>query len=378
MLKEYIDAIKSFVDTTIPFLVIDAPVELWYIVWIFIFGGVVLGGAMLFAGLASFAERRVAGFVQSRLGPNRVGPEGLFQFVADGIKLVMKEDLIPSAADKLLFRAAPYVLFIGTLGIFAALPFSKSVSITNLNLGLLYIFAISSFVAVGIIMAGWASGNKWSLLGAMRSASQLISYEIPIAICFLTIVMIAGTMNMHQIIGQQTGSIFSWFIFRYPPFTVITFIVYFIAALAETNRTPFDLPEAESELVGGYHTEYSGMRFAFFFMGEYANMFAVCAIATILFLGGWLSPLPFFILNALFGDYQLLTIIEGFGWFIAKILFLVFVMMWLRWTLPRYRVDQLMAVCWKVLLPISLATMLIIGIWSGMGEWTSRYRGYGL
>ncbi|MDI6733033.1 MAG: NADH-quinone oxidoreductase subunit NuoH [Planctomycetota bacterium] len=362
MLKEYIEAIKTFSEQNIPFTIKGAPVELWYIVWIFIFGGVVLGGAMLFAGLASFAERRFAGFFQCRLGPNRVGPEGFFQFIADGIKLVLKEDLIPAAADKMLFRAAPYVVFIGTLGVFAALPFSKSLGITNLNLGLLYIFAISSLVIVGIIMAGWGSGNKWSLLGGMRSAAQIISYEIPIGVVFLTMIMITSTMNMQEIVNQQGGGLVNWLVFRYPPFTLFAFLIYFIAAMAEVNRTPFDLPEAESELVGGFHTEYSGMRFAFFFMAEYANMFVVSAIATVLFLGGWQSPLPFFILN-IFGDYSILAIIEGFGWFITKVLFLVFLMMWLRWTLPRYRVDQLMAVCWKVLLPLSFANLLLIGIW---------------
>ncbi|MFH1229986.1 MAG: NADH-quinone oxidoreductase subunit NuoH [Planctomycetota bacterium] len=361
MLKEYIDAIKSFAEQNLP--VINVPVELWYIVWLFIFGGIVLGCTMLFAGIASYAERKFAGFFQSRLGPNRVGPQGILQFIADGIKLVLKEDLIPTAADKILFRAAPYVLFIGTLGVFAALPFTKYVGITNLNLGLLYILAISSLVVVAIIMAGWSSGNKWSLLGGMRSAAQIISYEIPIGICFLTIIMISGTMNMNEIIAQQSGGLIKWFAFRYPPFMLIAFLIYFVASIAEVNRTPFDIPEAESEIVGGYHTEYSGMRFAFFFMGEYANMFIVAAMAAILFLGGWQSLLPFFVLNKIFGNYELLTVIEGLGWFLGKSLFLVFVMMWLRWTLPRYRVDQMMAVCWKVLLPISLACMLIIGIW---------------
>ncbi|MEK7310155.1 MAG: NADH-quinone oxidoreductase subunit NuoH [Planctomycetota bacterium] len=361
MLKEYIDAIKSFAEQYLP--VINVPVELWYIVWLFIFGGIVLGGMMMFGGLGAYMERRVAGFLQSRLGPNRVGPQGLLQFMADGIKLVLKEDLIPAAADKILFRLAPYVLFIGTLGVFAALPFSKYVGITNLNLGLLYILAISSLVVIGIIMAGWSSGNKWSLLGAMRSVAQIISYEIPIGICFLTIIMMAGTMNMNTITDLQSGSVINWYIFRYPPITLILFLIYFIASMAEVNRTPFDIPEAESEIVGGYHTEYSGMRFAFFYMGEYGNMFAVCAIASILFLGGWQSPLPFFILNELFGDYAVLTAIEGFGWFLSKAMFLVFMMMWLRWTLPRYRVDQLMSLCWKVLLPFSLACMLIIGFW---------------
>lgn len=370
MLKEYIDAIKAFAEQNLP--VINVPVELWYIAWIFIFGGVVLGCTLFFAGIAAYVERRVAGFIQSRLGPNRVGPEGLFQFAADGIKLVLKEDLIPTAADKFLFRAAPYVLFIGTLGVFAALPFSKNIGIANINIGLLYIMAISSLVVIGIIMASWASANKWSLYGGMRSAAQIISYEIPIGITFLMMIMIAGTMNMHEIIEQQAGGLHKWFVFRYPPFTLMAFLIYYIAGVAEVNRTPFDIPEAESELVGGFHTEYSGMRFAMFYMAEYANMFAVCAIATILFLGGWQSILPFDILKPLGEKFisahpfflQVLTWAEGVGWFLAKSLFLVFVMMWLRWTLPRYRVDQLMGVCWKVLLPIAFFNMLAVGLWT--------------
>ncbi|MBI4713336.1 MAG: NADH-quinone oxidoreductase subunit NuoH [Planctomycetes bacterium] len=369
MLKEYIDAIKGFAERNLP--VINVPVELWYIAWIFIFGGAILGGALLFAGLGAYVERRVAGFLQSRLGPNRVGPQGLLQFMADGIKLVLKEDLIPDAADKLLFRAAPYVLFIGTLGVFAALPFAQNIGITNINIGLLYIMAISSFVVIAIIMAGWASANKWSLYGGMRSAAQIISYEIPIGISFLLVIMITGTMNMHQIIEGQAGGLHRWFVFRYPPFTMIAFLVYYVAAMAEVNRTPFDIPEAESELVGGFHTEYSGMRFAMFYMAEYANMFAVSAIGTILFLGGWQSPLPFNILVPLGTDFissnqffiQMLIWLEGFGWFLSKVLWLVFLMMWLRWTLPRYRVDQLMAVCWKVLLPVAFFNMLAVGLW---------------
>lgn len=361
MLQEYTNQAQRLVVHYLSFMSV-VPIEIWYIVFILIAGCIILGGALLFAGLGSYVERRVVGFFQSRLGPNRVGPEGILQFVADGIKLVLKEDLIPAAADKLLFRAAPYLLFIGTLGVFAALPFSKTIGVTNLNLGLLYIMAISGLVVIGIIMAGWGSGNKWSLLGGMRSAAQMISYEIPIGICFLTIIMMAGTMNMNEIIAQQDGGFWRWFVFRYPPFTMIAFLIYYIASLAEVNRTPFDIPEAESEIVAGYHTEYSGMRFAYFYMGEYANMFVVSAIASIIFLGGWQSPFPFFILD-IFGRHEVLVMIEGFGWFLAKSLFLVYVMMWLRWTLPRYRVDQLMEICWKVLMPVAFANMLFIGVW---------------
>ncbi|MFC1525085.1 NADH-quinone oxidoreductase subunit NuoH [Planctomycetota bacterium] len=355
-MKELIPEIQQFIVGYIPFLKL-IPIEVWFVGFMFAFAGTVLGMAMFFAGIAAYAERKIAGHIQSRLGPMRVGPHGLFQFMADGLKLVLKEDLIPAAADKILFRFAPYLVLTGAIAVFAAIPFSRMFGITNLNVGLLYIMAISSLGVLGIIMGGWASGNKWSFLGGMRSAAQIVSYEIPIGISFLCIIMITGTLNMHEIVGMQGDGVLSWFVFRYPPLTMVAFLIYYIAALAETNRTPFDIPEAESELVAGYHTEYSGMRFAFFFMSEYANMLAVSAIASCLFLGGWQSPLPFPILP---GHW---FILEGLGWFFAKAIFLVFVMMWIRWTLPRYRVDQLMQLCWKILLPISFANLLLIGIW---------------
>ena len=361
-MQELIIWIQKFViETTGWGFLKTLPIELWYILFMFVFGGVVLGVVMFFAGVASYAERKVAGHIQSRMGPMRVGPHGLLQFMADGIKLVMKEDLIPAKADRFLFKAAPYVLFAGTLALFAAIPynqlFGKPLAITNLNIGLLYILAMSGFVVVSILMAGWASSNKWSLLGGMRSAAQIISYEVPVAVSFLAIIMIAGTMNMFDIVSMQEGGIWNWLIFRYPPFTCFVFLVYYVAAMAEVNRTPFDIPEAESELVAGFHTEYSGMRFAFFFMSEYANMLAVSAIATVLFWGGWHSVLPFSILP------EPWVVLEGMGWFAGKTLFSVFLMMWLRWTLPRYRVDQLMKLCWKVLLPIAFANVIAIGIW---------------
>ena len=348
--------IQKFVTGHLKFLA-PIPPEVWFILFMCIFAGVVLVVVLLFAGVASYVERKVAGHLQSRLGPMRVGPHGVLQWVADGIKLVLKEDLVPDGADNLLFRLAPYLVFISCLGVFAAIPFSQFLGITNLNIGLLYVMAISSLVVVGIIMGGWSSGNKWALLGAMRSAAQIISYEIPIGLSFLAIIMIAGTLNLFDITDQQTGGIFGWFILRYPPFTMMAFVIYFVASLAEVNRTPFDIPEAESEIVAGYHTEYSGMRFAFFYMSEYGNMLAVSAIATILFLGGFQSVFPFHILP---GHW---FILEGLCWFFGKALFLVFVQMWLRWTLPRYRVDQLMQLTWKVLTPFAFANMLAVGIW---------------
>jgi NADH-quinone oxidoreductase subunit H len=294
-------------------------------------------------------ERKVSAHIQNRLGPMRVGPHGALQTLADGVKLIFKEDHIPKSGDKLLFIAAPYLIFAFSFAVFAAIPFGQSILVSELDIGIFYITSISSVVVMGIIMAGWASNSKWSLLGAMRSAAQIVSYEIPLGLSILTAVMLMQTLNMQEIVKGQDG-IWNWLIFR-SPFTFLACIVYFISSIAEVNRTPFDLPEAESELVAGFHTEYSGMRFALFFIAEYANMFAVSAIASTLFLGGWQGVLP---------GYDFLG---GFPGFVFKVLFLIFVMMWLRWTLPRLRVDQLMNLCWKYLIPISFFNVFGVGIW---------------
>jgi NADH-quinone oxidoreductase subunit H len=303
------------------------------------------------AGFLTYIERRVAGRMQSRIGPNRVGPQGLLQFVADGIKLILKEDIIPENADKNLFRLAPYLCFIGTFGAFVAIPFGKYFIVSDLNIGIFYILAISSLGVVGIIMSGWASNNKWSLLGGMRAAAQIISYEIPTGLAILSVILISGSLSMQDIVKSQGGV---WFIFH-NPFVFISFFIYFISALAEVNRTPFDIPEAESELVAGYHTEYSGFRFAIFFLSEYANLFVISAIASTLFLGGWWVPKP---LDSLLPLSLMGTII-----FLIKVSIIIFIIMWLRWTLPRLRVDQLMGLCWKVLIPISFINLMGTAIW---------------
>lgn len=307
-----------------------------------------------YALFAVWLERKVSAHMQDRLGPMRVGGwHGWAQALADTLKLIQKEDIVPAAADKKLHFLAPYVVFIGSYAAFAAIPFSSGYIGSNINIGLFYVIAVSSLVVVGILMAGWSSNNKWSLFGAMRSAAQIVSYEIPTALALLAVVMIAGTLNLQEINLQQGGWFWNWFLFRKFPFAFIAFVIYFVASLAETNRTPFDIPEAESELVAGYHTEYSGMKFAIFFLAEYANMFAVSAIGSTLFLGGWNSPFGEFMGGPLWGVF----------WFLSKGMFFVFVQMWLRWTLPRLRVDQLMYVSWKVLTPWAFVCILGVGLW---------------
>lgn len=307
-----------------------------------------------FALFAVWLERKVAAHMQDRLGPMRTGGwHGWAQTIADILKLIQKEDIIPSAADRKLFTLAPYVVFIGSYAAYAAIPFSAAYVGAELNIGLFYIIAISSLVVVGLLMAGWASNNKWSLFGAMRSAAQIVSYEIPVAVSLLAVVMVVGSFDLQEINRMQSGWFWNWLVFQKFPLLFIAAVIYFVASLAEVNRTPFDIPEAESELVAGYHTEYGGMKFALFFLAEYANMFAVSAIASTLFFGGWNSPFGDFLSGPWWGAF----------WFISKGMAFIFVQMWLRWTLPRLRVDQLMYVGWKVLIPFSFAVVIGVGAW---------------
>jgi len=343
---------KEFIDGLIASntLLQSIPADLVYLVVMVIVAlAVLLGALTLFSGLGTYAERKVAGHMQDRLGPMRVGPHGILQFLADGIKLFLKEDIIPTLADRKLFIIAPVVVFSASFASFVVVPWSKTLIVSDLNIGVLYILSISSIAVIGIIMGGWASNNKWSLYGAMRSAAQIVSYEVPIALSILAVILYTGSLSMQDIVEAQAGGLSRWFLFR-NPFLFVAFFLYYIAGLAEVNRVPFDLPEAESELVSGYNTEYSGMRFAFFFMAEYANMFIVSAIATALFLGGW---------HGILSD----PVLPGFVWFMGKGLFLMFVMIWLRWTLPRLRVDQLMYVSWKVLLPLSFVMIFGSALW---------------
>ena len=328
------------------------------VLWLLLIAVAVLAFMATFAGVTSWAERRVAGRMMSRIGPNRVGPVGFLQWLADGLKCFLKEDVIPDSVDKTMFRLAPYLVFPAGFAAFAVLPFGYGLAASNIDIGIFYITAATSIVVIGILMAGWSSNNKWSLLGGVRSAAQIVSYEIPTGLAILSVVVLAGTLNMHSIIAAQGGWPWQWFVFN-NPFTFVAFFIFFASILAEGNRTPFDLPEAESELVAGYLTEYSGMRFLFFLFTEWANLWVMSAIITTLFLGGWQIPGINLgeIMSASVGYVRLFWILASVVVFWAKTLLFVFVVIWVRWTLPRLRVDQLMIMCWKYFVPIGFVTV---------------------
>jgi NADH-quinone oxidoreductase subunit H len=297
-------------------------------------------------------ERKGAGHIQSRPGPMRVGGwHGWAQTIADGLKLLLKEDIIPGGADRLLFHMAPFLMFIGSFLAFVVIAWGGEVIAADLNLGVFYLMAVTSLGVVGILMAGWGSNNKWALFGAMRGVAQIVSYELPAALTLVAVVMWVGSMKLTTFNEVQAGWFWNWHVFKGFPFFTIGALVYYIAALAEANRVPFDMPEAESELVAGFHTEYSGIRFAFFFIAEYANMFMISAVAALAFFGGANIGIPFL-------DFIPGPLVLG-----LKALFLVWVMIWLRWTLPRLRVDQLMAMCWKYMIPIAFFNIVGVGIW---------------
>lgn len=380
--------------------------------WIFVVGFCLVGAGAVLAWMAlmalawTYGERRIAGFIQVRLGPNRVGPQGILQPLADGIKLFMKEDVIPDGANRFLYIMAPLLVFLGAMIPFAVLPLSERLVVSNMELALYYILGFEAIEVIGVLMAGWASGSKWSLYGGMRLAAQLLSYEIPLGLCVLVIIMLSGSLNLGEIVAWQAGPaffgavehpwIFGWAIFRSPA-AFVAFFLFFIGGMASAKRAPFDLPEAESELVAGYHTEYSGLRFSFFFMAEYASMYIICALAAILFLGGWHGPIPRWALPedvtiigqlaeavaqvapeaggffgklwalagaclSLLGDAVSLKIVFhqliGVANLLMKAFFLYFVMIWVRWTLPRIRIDQVMYLCLKVLLPFALGCVV--------------------
>lgn len=450
-------ALQSLADTVIA-KAFDVDPATWaftevvYTVFMGAAAGLAFVFALHFAGLFIFFERRIAARMQSRVGPNRVGPNGIIQWAVDGIKCLFKEDLVPTGADHLLFRAAPYFVVLGMVLSFACLPFSSALIPSDLNIGLLFILGITSLVVIGVLMGGWGSNSKWALLGGMRAAAQVVSYEIPAALAAMTVIIMSGSLSMQDLIKAQGGPEImpNWAIFH-SPFTFVAFFVFFVAQLAEGNRTPFDLPEAESELVSGYNTEYSGMRFLMFFLGEFANVWVLAAISVTLFLGGWQIPfgtqadgitpaawltsssgivlavmmigaaLPAFAIAVAIAKYRtrahaaidraqvpggagglvklgLKGSVDGamvahglggvaliglgfwqltvdhatfvavrqavainalqLGMFVGKGLLLVFVVIQLRWTLPRLRVDQMMILCWKYLVPVSFVCML--------------------
>ncbi len=326
--------------------------------WALLFEFVIVGilAIALFAALGLvlvIMERKVAAWIQIRLGPNRVGPLGILQSTADTIKLIMKEGLTPDGADKFLFNLAPFIVMIVSMLILAPIGFAKGFHIWDINIGVLYVSAISSVSVIGILMAGWASNNKYSLLGAMRSGAQMVSYELSVGLSVLSIIVLTGSLNINDIVlSQQNG----WWLFKAHIPAIISFVIFIIAITAETNRAPFDLSEAESELTAGFHTEYSGMKFALFFLSEYINIFIVCAIGATLFLGGWM---PFHI-----GNWEsfnhIMDYIPSFIWFFGKTFFMIFLIMWFRWTFPRLRVDQLLNLEWKYLLPISMVNLIVM------------------
>jgi NADH-quinone oxidoreductase subunit H len=320
----------------------------WRLVGIFSFwAAVMMVIVLVFVTYAIYFERKVIGWMQARKGPNRVGPLGLLQTVADVLKLLIKEDTIPKKADRPFFILAPVIVFVPSFAVIATIPFAENLYHASLNVGMLYYAALSSISTIGIVLGGWASNNKYALLGGMRSAAQMISYEIPLVISVVGVIMMTGTLNLHTIASAQAGGFWHW---NFLP-QIVGFIVFIIAAVSELNRTPFDLPEAESELVAGYHVEYSGFRFAFFMLAEYVYVFAIASLATVLFLGGWDAPLPF------------LNFIPGIVWFILKFASFVFFLFWIRATFPRIRIDQLMGLGWKVLLPLALINIVITAVY---------------
>ena len=318
----------------------------------------VFAATMLTVLIMIYAERRVSAFMQGRLGPNRVGPQGILQPIADGIKFLMKEDIIPAGVDKPIFILAPAVLLIPALMTFAVIPFGSDITlfgrqiplqVADVNVGILYVLALTSIGVYGIVLAGWSSNSKYSLLGGLRSAAQLISYELAMGLAVVSIILLSGSLKLNDIVADQQGYLFSWNVFKQP----VAFIIFLIAVYAETNRLPFDLSEAEQELVGGYHTEYSSMKFAMFFMAEYANMITAAALTVTLFFGGWDVPL---INETSLGIWGTLLSVSSF---ILKMGFFLFLFIWVRWTFPRFRYDQLMKLGWKVMLPIALLNIFI-------------------
>lgn len=322
-------------------------------IWIIIKIVLILVPLMIAVAYTTLAERKVLGFMHGRLGPNRVGIKGLAQPLADAVKLLFKEIIFPSASNRYLFLIAPMLSIAPALAVWSVVPFAKGWVLANVNAGILFVFAMSSLGVYGILIAGWASNSKYAFLGAMRSCAQVVSYEIAMGFCFVGVLLLAGTMNLSQIVQHQAGGFWHWYWLPLLPLCVI----YWISGVAETNRAPFDVAEGESEIVAGFHVEYSAITFAVFFLAEYANMILIAAVATLLFFGGWLSPfqgIP--VLGPLF------AFVPGVIWFALKTAFFIFLYFWLRATFPRYRYDQLMTLGWKVLIPVSLLWIIVVAV----------------
>lgn len=327
--------------------------------WIII-GTIFLGFFALLGLVLVYAERKVCAFFQLRLGPMRVGFWGMAQTVADTLKLLLKEPIMNKKADGFLFNFAPFIIIISSLIVLSLTPFAKGLQAFDINIGLFFIIAISSIGVVGILLAGWASNNKYSLIGAMRSGAQIVSYELSVGLAILTMVLLGGSLQLSTIIENQADG---WFIFKGHIPAFIAFVLFLVSATAEVNRGPFDLAEAESELTAGFHTEYSGMKFAFFFLAEFVNMFIVAVVAATIFLGGWM---PFHV-GGLDGFNHIMDFIPPIIWFFGKVTFIIFIMMWFKWTFPRLRIDQLLTLEWKYLLPLNLMNIVLMAFVIYMG-----------
>jgi len=329
----------------------------WLPIWTLVKILVIVVPIMLTVAYLTLAERKVIGYMQVRIGPNRVGYFGLLQPLADGLKLLMKEIIIPSGSNKFLFVIAPVLALIPALAAWAVIPFSEDMVLTDINAGLLYILAMTSLGVYGIIIAGWASNSKYAFIGALRSAAQTVSYELPMGFALVCVLMVSQSMNLGDIVLGQKSSVglFGWYFIPLFPM----FVVYFISGVAETNRAPFDMAEGESEIVAGFHVEYSGMTFALFFLAEYANMILIAILTSIMFLGGWLPPF----------DIAPFNLLPGIFWLLAKTSFILFLFLWFRATFPRYRYDQLMRLGWKVFIPLTLVWVVIIGGWMQTPYW---------
>ncbi len=329
------------------------PQDLQTVIWILVRIVIIVAPLMLLVAYYTYAERKIIGYMQVRIGPNRVGPRGWLQPIADAVKLMFKEIVIPTGANKFLFLMAPMLSIAPALAAWAVFPFGPEMVLANVNAGLLYILALTSMGVYGVIIAGWASNSKYAFLGAMRSAAQIVSYEIAMGFALVGVLVAAGSLNLVEIVEAQEGGIFHWFWLPLLPL----FVIYFISGVAETNRAPFDVAEGESEIVAGFHVDYSGMTFAVFFLAEYANMILISALTALMFMGGWLSPFHGWPLLGPLFDW-----VPGFIWLVLKTFVFMFLFLWFRATFPRFRYDQIMRLGWKVFIPITIVWILVVGL----------------